>query len=107
MDKVDRQSVDLGHELWELVQLALVDAPVVLVPPVRNQLFQVTQLDPVVPAGFDLARKAGAGQPFLEIAEYTVIHGDLERPNRCRVGSIRGDARQWRDCAEHKYQRMA
>ncbi len=50
VDEVDRLAVDRGAEVRELVELLLVLAPVVVVAPVVDELAQVVERDPVLPA---------------------------------------------------------
>ena len=61
MDEMDRLSINRGAEMGELVQSSLVPAPIVRVAPVTNQLAQVVDGNPVLPASaLDLIRENGS-----------------------------------------------
>ena len=80
VDEVDRDAVDLGGELWELIESPLVLPPVVGSAPVLGQLPQVTNLHAVVPPGAgDLLGPARPGQSILEIHDHGLLDVDLER----------------------------
>ena len=58
VDEVDRLPVDRGAEVLELVEPRLVRPPVVVVAPVLDELAQVVDRDPVLPARvLDLVRE--------------------------------------------------
>jgi len=79
MDEMDRLSINRGAEMGELVQTSLLPAPIVRVAPVTNQLAQVVDGNPVLPAGaLDLIRETGARQTPVEILENGVLHADRE-----------------------------
>src|SRR5260370_885688 len=50
MDKVQAEAVNDGLELWKTVQQAFLCAPVVGIAPVDNQLLEIVQVRPIVPA---------------------------------------------------------
>ena len=80
MDEVDRLAVDVGAEVGELVEPRLVDAPVIGVTPVLDQLAQVVDRDPVLPARpLDLVGKARPRQTGAEILQNGVVDADFER----------------------------
>ena len=70
MDEVNSLVVDLGCELVEAVEPALLLTPVVLCEPIFDQLTQVPQLSTVVPPrSIDLIWKAGALEALSEVVE--------------------------------------
>src|SRR6266699_5785492 len=78
MDKVQTEAVNGGPELWKTVQQAFLCAPVIGIAPVGNQLLEIVQVRPIVPASTGyLVRPAGALQALLQIAENVII--DLDR----------------------------
>ena len=85
VDEVDRLAVDARAEVLELVEPRLLRAPVVLVAPVLDQLAQVVDRDPVLPArALDLVREAGPRQPAAQVVEDRVVDADLEPLDRRR-----------------------
>jgi hypothetical protein len=70
MQEVDALAVDLRGELWVLVELGLLGAPVVPRAPVPGELTQVAQWYAAAPphAG-QLARPAGGGEPVVQVVE--------------------------------------
>ena len=77
VDEVDRLPVDVGAEVGELVQARLLRAPVVRVAPVRHQLAQVVDRDPVLPAGvLDLVGEAGLREAVAQVVEDRVVDVD-------------------------------
>src|SRR4030095_1755652 len=99
------------RELVELIESPLGRAPVELLLPVRDELFEVREVRSVVPirAG-DLSREARACQPLLEIREYAVSDVDLEwddcvRSPRRRWTWLRQSTRRDRARNEHGRER--
>ena len=87
----------VGLELIEFVQLALLCAPVEPVAPVGDERLQIGEVGAVVPAGSgNLIRKAGAGEPRLEIAQRLVRNLNLEGHDgvATRAGGARGGVRR-------------
>ena len=91
MDEVNIETVDRRRELVELIESPLGRAPVELLLPVRDELFEVREVRSVVPirAG-DLTREARARQPLLEIREDAVSDVDLEWDD-----CVRSPRRRW------------
>ena len=80
VDEVDIQTVHLGLEVAEGVELGFLGAPVELSPPMLDQFFQVGQVAAVVPSGVgNLIGPAGVGQALLQVLQDTVFHGDGKR----------------------------
>ena len=87
MDEVNVEAVDVRLELVEAVELPLLFAPVVIVPPVRHQLAHVGQVGAVRPVrAFELVREAGVRQPRLQILEHGIRHVDRERHDGVGAG---------------------
>jgi len=75
--EVDRLAVDLGHELRQLVEAALVRAPVIASAPVIGQITQEALRDAVIPAhAGKLVRPAARPEPPLQLLHVTL--GDLD-----------------------------
>ena len=79
VDEVDRLVVDGGPVVLELVQPRLLRAPVVRLAPVVDELGQVVERDPVLPARpLDLVRDTGLGQAVAQVVEDGIVDVDLE-----------------------------
>src|SRR5947208_7736553 len=77
MHKVQAEAVNGGLELWKTVQQAFLWAPVVGIAPVGNQLLEIVQVRPIVPASTGyLVRPAGTLQALLKIADNVIIDLD-------------------------------
>jgi hypothetical protein len=80
VDVVDAEPTDPGAELRKPVERRLVDAPVVALAPVGDQLAQVGEVRPIGPAGArDLVGEARAREALAEVGEDGVGHGDAIR----------------------------
>jgi hypothetical protein len=79
---VDALAVDLGSELWVLVEPRLLGTPVVLRTPVFGELLQMAQRYAAGPphAG-QLAGPAGVGEPVVQVVEVGLGDLDAEGPN--------------------------
>ena len=77
MDEVNGDAVDGRRELRKLIEPAFLLAPVERRPPVGDELFEIREIGPVVPArAVDLARETGLGESFLtslSVASATLI----------------------------------
>src|SRR5260221_7876791 len=82
MQKVQTKAVNGSLKLRETIQQAFLRAPVVGIAPVGDQLLEIVQVRPIVPASTGyLVRPAGALQALLQIAENVII--DLDRKCLC------------------------
>src|SRR5205823_12330715 len=80
VDEVKLDPADLDGELAKAVQPGLVHAPLVLRPPVLDQLPHVSEARAVAPAGLRrLVGPADALEPGAEVREHRVGHLDRER----------------------------
>ena len=80
MQEVDRQALELGGVLLDLVQRRLGSSPVVVLTPVLAQFLQVGQRDALRPVGDGLRLgPAGTGQALAQVAELLLLDVDTER----------------------------
>jgi len=80
VQEVHRLAVDLGGELWDLVEARLVFPPVVADPPVLDQFDEVPLADAVGPADAgELVGPAGAGQPVAQVVQIGLRNVDAKR----------------------------
>src|SRR5262249_52639783 len=83
---VDEVNVDAGdrrRELTEAIQGRFVGPPIVLVAPVRNELFHVREVGAVAPRlTRRFVRPAHALEPRAHVGQHAVGHVDRERPRR-------------------------
>jgi hypothetical protein len=78
--------LDVAREPRELVEFALVGAPVVAVLPLVDQTFQVGERDAVVPAGIVyFIRKAGLRKLAAKEGKSIIWYRNLEGAFRCHV----------------------
>lgn len=79
--EMHRGAVDGGGELRPLVQLGLGGAPVVLMPPVRRELAEITQRYAVRPSNAgEFVRPAGTVEPLVQVVQFRLRKVDAERP---------------------------
>src|SRR5262245_14008606 len=94
MDEMNVEPVDVRFELGQLIEPAFLFSPVEGIAPVCDQLFQITEVRSVIPAGHgNLVWKPCLLQTALQICEDCFRHSNLER----RDCTIRGGSR--RRCA--------
>jgi len=87
VDEVDGEAVDGGRELLELIELALLRAPVKAFAPVVNKLTQVAQIGSVGPAvALQRLGNTRVGEARLQISQRRVGNADRERPHRVGLG---------------------
>src|SRR5439155_5990499 len=80
MDEVDMDAIELGLELIDRVQLALLCAPIEPVGPIRKQLFKVLKISPLLPGiPWCLIRPARVADTLSEVREDLVLDLDRER----------------------------
>src|SRR5438034_9421172 len=79
VDEVDVLAVDRGGEVWKLVEVGFVLAPVVAGAPVFGQLLEPGKWEAVVPPGVgDLIGPTGAGEPVGQVVEVGLGDVDAE-----------------------------
>ncbi len=85
VNEVDRLPVDSGAEVRQIVEPRFLRAPVIIVAPVRDELAQVVDRDPVLPAGFvDLVGETGPRETVAQVVEVVVVDVDPESLHRVR-----------------------
>lgn len=83
VNEVDVQAADRGEELRQLVEPALVRPPVEACAPVLDQLLEVLELGPLVPAAARRGvRPPGAGEALAKIDQHLFWDVDAERADR-------------------------
>src|SRR5262245_41613269 len=86
VDEVDIGAVELRAEMFDRVQLALLRVPIEPVGPIREQLFQVLEVSPLVPGrAWSLIRPARVADALPEVRQDFCLDLDRER----------GDAQGW------------
>ena len=89
MNEVDVEAVDVRLELLESIEASFLLAPVKLVAPIRQELFQIREVGPVVPArAFDLIRESRPPQTILQVGEHGVRHLNLEGSQTPAIGGL-------------------
>jgi hypothetical protein len=82
VNEMQIEPVDLGDEMGERVQLALLRAPVEAVAPVVEQLPEVFEVRPVIPAApGDLVGPPRARDALAQVGERPLGNRDAERPD--------------------------
>src|SRR5437763_13257783 len=80
MQEVDVLAVDLGRELWELIQSGFVLAPVVAGAPIFGQVLEVVERNASAPADArQLVGPASASQAVAQIVQVGLGNGYVER----------------------------
>src|SRR5215468_7283145 len=89
------RAVDLGGELWKLIQLPLGRTPVVGGAPVAGKLFEVAQRHPPLPADAgQLGRPAGVIEPAVQVVQIGLRDVDTKWLHRLLLITSGGSATQ-------------
>lgn len=80
--EVDSNTIHLGAEVLERVEVFFLSGPIKLVLPIAAQLFQVFEICSVVPARtFDIIRPASTRQAISKIVQCGLLYVDPKRLN--------------------------
>jgi hypothetical protein len=75
---VELNTVDLDNMVLEPIEVAFVAAPLIRVPPISTELFQITQVRPILPRlAWNFVRPTDPRQPLLQMSR-TLSRSEIE-----------------------------